>query len=166
MTLIRTLLVAALVAALAPAQQNVGINVFRGPVTTSGVLCGFDCNSRSNVGRSSVQPFDSIGVRLLGDAGLPAAVIFGLSPSAAVCPGIVLPGIGNSLLIDPTTLIAGPVSASLTGANRSCNATANQPVLNGFIVPFAASGITITVQGLVHDGGRAAFTRPIEITVQ
>lgn len=154
-------------AAALPAQQNVGINVFRGSVTLSGVLCGFDCNDPGNVGRATVQVLDTIGVRLIGDVNLPAAVVFGIGPTVGTCPFLVVPGIGNSLIVDPATMVMGPTTTALSGPNRSCgSASANQPVANGLQVPPAASGALLSVQGLVFDAGAPAFTRAVEISIQ
>lgn len=151
---------------LAPttAQQNVGINLFRGAVTLSGVLCGFDCNSSTNTGRATAAANDTIGIRLLGESGLPAAVLIGAG-SAFPCPGFTIPGFGNSLLVDPVTLLVAGSTLNLTGAARSnCGETANQ-VLFSITLPLLRPGTIVHFQGIVFDTGAAAFTRPIELTI-
>lgn len=111
-----------------PAQQNVGINLFRGAVTLSGILCGFDCNSATNTGRATAMVNDTIGIRLLGQDQMPAAVLLGAGASFPR-PGFAIPGFGNNLLVDPVSLLVAGSTPNLTGAARgSCGETANQAV--------------------------------------
>lgn len=153
------------VLAPATAQQNVGINLFRGNVTLSGVLCGFNCGSATNTGQATAAVNDTIGIRLLGENGLPAAVFIGAG-QAFPCPGFTIPGFGNSLLVDPATLLVAGSTAILTGAARSnCGETANQIVFS-ITLPLLRPGTMVHFQGLVFDSGAAAFTRPIELTIQ
>jgi hypothetical protein len=163
---LRRLALAVLCAAPAlAAQQNVGINLSRGPVTVTGVLCGFDCNDPNNLMRVRVSIFDSLTVRLIGDANRPATLVFGIGPTPPACPFLRIPGIGNSLLIDPPTLVLGPLVAALSGPNRWCGtATASQAVAT-LSIPAAASGALISLQGLTFDAGRPAFTRAIELVI-
>lgn len=160
------LLVCTLASTALTAQQNVGINVFRGSVTVSGVLCGFNCNDPANVGAASVGALTVIGVRLIGEANMPAAVVFGIGPVSTPCGLVQLPGFHNSLLINPGAIIVGPATAALVGPNRSCGGSANDPVLANFTIPANASGAILTVQGLVFDNGQPTFTRAVDITVQ
>jgi hypothetical protein len=146
------------------AQQAVGINLFRGSVTLSGVLCGFNCGSATNTGQATAQVADTIGIRMLGQDLWPAAVMIGAGP-AAPCPGIALPGIGNMLLVDLNTLVVLAVTGSMTGAARSsCGETANQVMIT-FTLPRVPLGSRVHFQGLVYDNFQPAFTRPIELTI-
>lgn len=149
----------------ATAQQNVGINLFRGNVTLSGVLCGFNCGSATNTGQATAAVNDTIGIRLLGESGLPAAVLIGAGP-AFPCPGFTIPGFGNSLLVDLATLLVAGSTPNLTGAARSnCGETANQIVFS-ITLPLLRPGTMVHFQGVVFDSGSAAFARPIELTIQ
>jgi len=153
-----------LLAGRSEAQQNVGINLFRGSVTLSGVLCGFNCNSSGNTGQASALINDTIGIRLLGQDQFPAAVMIGAG-AAAACPGLNVPGVGNALLVDPSTLLVLAATGALTGAARSsCGETANQ-ILFTITLPRVPPGSLVHFQGVVFDGGSPAFTRPIELTI-
>lgn len=146
------------------AQQAVGINLFRGSVTLSGVLCGFNCSSATNTGQATALIGDTIGIRVLGQDLWPAAVMIGAGP-AAPCPGISLPGIGNTLLVDPTSLVVVAVTGSMSGAARSnCGETANQ-VLVMFTLPRVPVGSLVHFQALAYDNFQPAFTRPVELTI-
>lgn len=151
-------------AVAAAAQSNVGINLFRGNATLSGVLCGFDCTSSTNTGRATAAIGDTIGIRLLGQDQFPAAVLIGIGPAIS-CPGVVVPGVGNTLLIDLATLVVVASTSSLSGPARpSCGETANQ-ALFVITLPQVARGTLVHFQGLVFDAGAPAFTRPIELTI-
>jgi hypothetical protein len=157
--------VLAFAAAPAAAQQNVGINLFRGSATLSGVLCGFDCNSATNTGQATANVNDNIGVRLLGQDQLPAVLLIGAGQSWP-CPGFAIPGFGNALLVDPATLLVAGSTPNLTGQARgSCGETANQ-ILFQLTLPPLRPGTLVHFQGVVFDAGNPAFTRPIELTIQ
>jgi hypothetical protein len=146
------------------AQQNVGINLFRGAVTLSGVLCGFNCNSATNTGQAVAAVNDTIGIRLLGQSTWPAAVLLGAG-SVAPCPGLVLPGVGNALLVDPNTLVVLAATGAMTGAARAnCGETANQ-VMFTVTLPLVRPGTMVHFQGLVFDNTQPAFTRPVVLTI-
>jgi hypothetical protein len=163
---LRRLALAILCAAPAlAAQQNVGINLSRGPVTVTGVLCGFDCNDPNNRPRVPVQIFETLTVRLIGDANQPATLVFGIGPTQPACPFLRIPGIGNSLLIDPPTLVLGPSVAALNGPNRWCGTATAGQVTAILSIPAAASGLLISLQGLTFDAGQPAFTRAIELAI-
>lgn len=148
----------------AAAQSNVGINLHRGSVTLSGVLCGFDCTSSTNTGRAAAAIGDTIGVRLLGQDQFPAAVLIGIGPAIA-CPGVAIPGVGNTLLVDLASLVVVASTSSLSGPARpSCGETANQSLF-AIMLPQVARGTLVHFQGLVFDAGAPAFTRPIELTI-
>ncbi|MEZ5966279.1 MAG: hypothetical protein R3F56_20755 [Planctomycetota bacterium] len=161
----RKLLVLAAVLSLSPpclrAQGSVGINLFRGVVTLSGVLCGFTCNS---TGQATALVGDTIGIRLLGQDQWPGAVMIGAGP-AVPCPGLPVPGIGNTLLVDLNTLLVLATSGSITGAARgNCGETANQ-VMVTLTLPRLPVGTMVHFQGLVYDNFQPAFTRAIELTI-
>jgi hypothetical protein len=167
MRLLSTLALAASVSFLPVqigAQQNVGINLFRGSVTLSGVLCGFDCNSPTNTGQATAQANDTIGIRLLGQANFPGAVMLGAGATVR-CPGLHLPGIGNRLLVDPLSGVVLAVNGAILGNSRgSCGETANQ-VMFTITLPRLPIGTLVHFQGLVYDAGQPAFTRPIDLTI-
>lgn len=162
-----SLFLAAALAALpatAAAQQNVGINLFRGNVTLSGVLCGFNCGSSTNTGQATAMISDTIGIRLLGQNLWPAALVMGAG-AAQPCPGIPIPGIGNTLLVDPLSMIVIAVTGSMTGAARSsCGETANQ-IMVTLTLPRVPPGSLVHFQGLVYDNSQPALTRPVELTI-
>ena len=158
-------LVLAVASARLSSQQAVGISLANVISPSLSVLCGFDCNNAGNTGRvlgSTGQTFD---VRLFGDASLPAAVAIGLGPVWMPCPGLVVPGVHNGLMIDPASLLATLTTATLNPGSRTCTASGslNAVSLN---IPAAASGLVLTFQGLVFDNGTPAFTRPIDMTVR
>jgi hypothetical protein len=159
-----TLSVVVSLSVAAAAQSNVGINLFRGNVTLSGVLCGFNCASSTNTGRAAAAIGDTIGIRLLGQDQFPAAVLLGVGPAIS-CPGVAIPGVGNTLLVDLASLVVVASTGTLTGPARSnCGETANQAL---FVIPLppVARGTLVHFQGLVFDAGAPAFTRPIELTI-
>lgn len=148
------------------AQQNVGISVV-GPLSPSlTVYCGFDCGNASNTGRVVGVVGQSVDVRLFGDAGMPAVVAIGIGPAFTQCPGIGLPGIHNSLQILPPNILAAVGTASLAPGSRTCSASGASIVIPGLAILAAASGATLTFQGLVFDTGTPAFTRPVEMVVR
>lgn len=148
------------------AQQNVGLSVGNVLSTTSGLHCGFDCSSVTNTGRVVGLVGRTVDVHLYGDANFPGAVAIAIGPAMTNCPGIPLPGIQNSLQILPPNIVAAIGVPALASGGRSCNASGAAMVIRGFRILAAASGATLTFQGLVFDRGAPTFTRPVELTVR
>ena len=167
-TFARFLLLAVLLSAGAAlhAQQNVGITIGNALSTTAGVHCGFNCGVVTNNGRVVGRVGSSVDVILYGDQFLPAAVAIGIGPAFQPCPGFVIAGVHNSLQIHPANLLASASTGALTRTSRSCNASGSEPVLPGLFLPFAASGLVLTFQGLVFDNGQPAFTRAVDLVIQ
>ena len=143
--------------------QNVGIYVSENGSTISGVICGFDCANPGNVVPVASQVTRTIDVRVLGDLGMPGFIILSVSEIGS-CPGLVVPGIGNSVLVAPWNAVYSGGVGSL-GPYRAggCN-TGVGLVIAGWQLPVAAQGVPITFQGLVFANGVPAFTRAIRLT--
>lgn len=158
-------LAVALTGARLVSQQNVGISLTSLISPSLSVYCGFDCNNLANTGRSFGTVGQTFSVRLFGDATLPAAIAIGLGPTWLPCPGWVVPGVHNGLMIDPASLLVTLSTAGLSPGSRTCNASGsvNAITLN---IPLAATGLVISFQGLVFDNVQPAFTRPIDLTVR
>ncbi|MBK8974986.1 MAG: hypothetical protein IPM29_03600 [Planctomycetes bacterium] len=148
------------------AQQNVGIAVGGVLSTSVAVPCGFDCSSASNTYRASGLVGASVDVRVFGDAGLPAAVAIGSGTALSFCPGIVIPGIQNSLLILPPNFLVAVGVPALAPGNRICTTTGVATAIRGLVLLPVASGATLTFQALVFDNGVPTFTRPVEVAVR
>ena len=147
------------------AQQNVGIALTNVISSTLAVNCGFDCNNPNNTGRVTGTVGQTFDVRLYGDAGLPGVVAIGLGPVSLACPGVVLPGIQNGLMINPGALLATATTPGLAPGLRTCSASGSVIAVS-LNIPAVASGLVLTVQGLVFDAAQPTFTRAVDLTVR
>ena len=170
-TLTRAAVAAAafLVPTAAHAQTNIAINVFdQNGVTLSGVLCGFDCNDPGNVGAATVTLNDLVNVQVRGDVGSIGIVAARIGPPMA-CPGLVVPGWNNDLLLFPDTAFLGAwaVAALAPLSRGSCGLTGFGNPLTNIPVPIAlvGTGAQLTFQGLTFDAGVPTFTRPVLVTI-